>query len=69
VAFGRLHVATHIPAFLERYPQVEVELATSDAFVDLVEAGLDLAIRVGELSDPSLIARRIGTTRRVTVAS
>ena len=69
VAFGRLHVATRMPAFLDRYPQVDVELAMSDGFVDLVEAGLDLAIRVGDLSDPSLIARRIGTTRRVTVAS
>jgi DNA-binding transcriptional LysR family regulator len=54
-----------MPAFLERYPDVEIELAMSDAFVDLVEAGLDLAIRVGDLVDPSLIARRIGTTRRV----
>lgn len=69
VAFGRLHVATRIPAFLDRYPDVEIELAMSDAFVDLVETGLDLAIRIGDLSDPSLIARRIGTTRRVTVAS
>ena len=69
VAFGRLHVAPRMPAFLDRYPQVDVELAMSDGFVDLVEAGLDLAIRVGDLSDPSLIARRIGTTRRVTVAS
>ena len=69
VAFGRLHVAPRVPAFLDRYPDVDVELAMSDAFVDLVEAGLDLAIRIGDLSDPSLIARRIGTTRRVTVAS
>lgn len=69
VAFGRLHVAPRIPAFLARYPDVEVELLMNDAFVDLVGEGLDLAIRVGDLSDPSLIARRIGTTRRVTVAS
>ena len=69
VAFGRLHVAPRMPAFLARYPEVEVELAMNDAFVDLVGEGLDLVIRVGMLEDPSLIARRIGTTRRVTVAS
>ena len=69
VAFGRLHVAPRIHTFLERYPGVEVELLMNDAFVDLVGEGLDLAIRVGDLADPSLIARRIGTTRRVTVAS
>ena len=69
VAFGRLHVAPRMPAFLERHPEVEVELVMNDAFVDLVGEGLDLAIRVGELADPALIARRIGTTRRVTVAA
>ncbi len=69
VAFGRLHVAPRIPAFLDRNPEVEIELVMNDAFVDLVGEGLDLAIRVGDLADPSLIARRIGTTRRVTVAS
>ena len=69
VAFGRMHVAPRIPAFLKRFPEVEVQLLMNDAFVDLVGEGLDLAIRVGDLVDPTLIARRIGTTRRVTVAS
>jgi DNA-binding transcriptional LysR family regulator len=69
VAFGRMHVAPRIPAFLERHPQAAVELAMNDAFVDLVGEGLDLAIRVGDLVDPSLVARRIGIARRVTVAA
>ena len=69
VAFGRLHVAPRLPAFFDQYPEVEIELSMSDAFVDLVGEGLDLVVRVGMLQDPSLIARRIGTTRRVTVAS
>ncbi|MDB5398766.1 MAG: hypothetical protein QOD93_2828 [Acetobacteraceae bacterium] len=69
VAFGRLHVAPRMPAFLTQYPEVEIELSMNDAFVDLVGEGLDLVVRVGMLEDPSLIARRIGTTRRVTVAS
>jgi DNA-binding transcriptional LysR family regulator len=69
VAFGRLHLAPRLPRFLDRFPEVEVELVMNDAFVDLVGEGIDLAIRVGDLVDPALIARRIGTTRRVTVAS
>ena len=69
VAFGRLHVAPYVGAFLRRFPDVEVELSMDDAFVDLVGHGLDLAVRIGDLGDPSLIARRIGTTRRVTVAA
>ncbi len=69
VAFGRLHVAPRIPSFLAQYPDVEIDLSMTDAFVDLVGAALDLVVRVGMLEDPSLIARRIGLTRRVTVAS
>jgi DNA-binding transcriptional LysR family regulator len=69
VAFGRLHVAPRMPRFLELNPEVQVELVMSDNFVDLVGEGIDLAVRVGEIADPTLIARRIGTTRRVTVAS
>ncbi len=69
VAFGRLHLAPRLPRFLEQFPEVEVELLMNDAFVDLVGEGIDLAVRVGDLVDPTLIARRIGTTRRVTVAA
>jgi DNA-binding transcriptional LysR family regulator len=69
VAFGRLHVTPLIPSFLGRYPSVGVELVMNDGFVDLVGEGLDLAVRVGNLADPSLVARPIGMTRRVTVAA
>ena len=69
VAFGRLHVAPYMPRFLDAHPDVNVDMMMTDAFVDLVSEGLDMAIRVGDLVDPSLIARRIGTTRRVTVAA
>ena len=67
--FGRLHVAPRMPSFLEMNPEVQVELVMSDNFVDLVGEGIDLAVRIGEIVDPALIARRIGITRRVTVAS
>ena len=69
VAFGRLHVASRMARFLALHPEVEVELLMTDAFVDPVAEGLDLVVRVGMLEDPTLIARRIGTTRRATVAS
>ncbi|MGB8397982.1 LysR family transcriptional regulator [Bradyrhizobium sp.] len=69
VVFGRLHVVPRLPPFLGRFPDVAVDLVMSDTFTDLAEQGIDLAIRVGEISDPGLIAKRIGLVRRVTVAS
>ncbi|MBY0610561.1 MAG: LysR family transcriptional regulator [Beijerinckiaceae bacterium] len=67
--FGRLHVVPQLPAFCSRYPDITVETLVSDRFVDLIEEGVDLAIRIGVLADSTLIARRIGATQRVTVAS
>jgi DNA-binding transcriptional LysR family regulator len=67
--FGRLHVAPLLAHFVARHPKVSVELILSDRFVNLVEEGHDLAIRIGYLPDSQLIARRFGETRRVLVAS
>lgn len=69
VAFGRLHVVPRVASLLRRHPDLRLDLVLSDSFVDLVEEGIDLAIRVGEVTSPDLIAQRIGETRRVTVAS
>lgn len=69
VVFGRLHIVPRLPAFLARFQDVAVDLAMSDTFTDLAEQGIDLAIRVGEITDPGLIVKRIGIVRRVTVAS
>ncbi len=69
VVFGRLHIVPRLPAFLTRFPDVAIELVMSDTFTDLVEHGIDVAIRVGEVTDPGLIAKRIGIVRRITVAS
>lgn len=69
VAFGRLHVVPRMANLLARYADLKLDLVLSDQFVDLVEEGVDLAIRVGEVTSPDLIAQRIGETRRVTVAS
>jgi DNA-binding transcriptional LysR family regulator len=67
--FGRLHVAPLLARFVARHPQVTVELDLSDRFVNLVEEGHDLAIRIGHLPDSQLVARRFGETRRCVVAS
>lgn len=69
VAFGRLHLAPRMRGLLDRYPGLRIELVMSDGFVDLVEHGLDLAVRIGELTDGALVARRLGTTARVTVGA
>lgn len=69
VVMGRLHVIPRLPRFLAAHPDVAVDLVMGDGFADMVGEGIDLAIRVGELTDPGLVARRIGTTRRVVVAT
>lgn len=66
---GRLHVLPRLPQFLERHPDVSVELVLGDGFTDLVEQGIDLALRVGVLEDPGLVARRIGLSRRIVAAT
>lgn len=68
-AFGRLHIAPLVPQYLSRYPRVKLSLNLSDSMVDIVNAGYDVAVRIGELKDSSLIARTLGRDRRVVVAT
>jgi DNA-binding transcriptional LysR family regulator len=67
--FGRLHVASLMSDFLAKYPAVTGELALSDRMANLVEEGIDAAVRIGALEDSSNVARQVGATRRVVVAS
>jgi len=67
--FGRLHVAPVMCEYLARYPAVIGELALSDRVAHLVEDGIDAAVRIGALDDSSLVARKVGETRRVLVAA
>ncbi|QWG17938.1 LysR family transcriptional regulator [Bradyrhizobium sediminis] len=69
VGFGRLHVSPVMSAYLLRYPEVSGELRLSDRIVNLVEDGIDLAVRIGHLADSSLVARHVGEMRRIVVAS
>lgn len=68
-AFARLHVMPFIPDFLERYPDIRLDVGLSDIRVDLVSVGVDAAIRIGPMLDSSLIARRLAPHRRVVCAS
>jgi len=69
VLFGRRHVAPLVTTFLDRFPEIRVELVLHDRHLDLIEEGLDVAVRIGSLSDSSLLVRRVGEVRRVVVAS
>ena len=68
-SFGHLHVAPLVPRFVQRYPAVRLALSLSDRFVRVIEEGFDLAVRIGELADSSLAARRLAPNRRVVCAS
>ena len=68
-SFGHKHIAPLIPPFAARYPKIELALSLSDRTVNMVEEGFDLAIRIGELQDSSLAARKLAPNRRVVCAS
>lgn len=68
-SFGRVQIASRLSGFLELYPEVSVDLQLNDENVDLVSAGIDVAVRIGELKDSGLIARQIGLTRRRVFAA
>ncbi len=69
MSFGFLHLAGALPDFLALYPEVSVDVAMSDRFVDLVEEGFDVAVRIGEMQDTSLIARKLAPVRIAICAS
>ncbi|MFM2280367.1 MAG: hypothetical protein RLZZ444_2598, partial [Pseudomonadota bacterium] len=68
-SFGRMHIAPHLKTFFDLYPSVTVHLVLSDAFQDIVAEGFDLAIRIAELDDSSLVARRLAPVRRILCAA
>lgn len=68
-AFSRLHIAPHLPAFLSRYSDIEIEMHLTDNFVDIIRDGFDVAIRIGELRDSSLVARKLAADNRVLCAA
>jgi DNA-binding transcriptional LysR family regulator len=69
IVFGRLHMLPIIGAFLKAYPEIDVRLTLADRVVSLLEEHVDVALRIGELRDTSLVATRVGALRRVVCAS
>jgi DNA-binding transcriptional LysR family regulator len=69
IVFGRLHVLPVAVDFLRAYPEVDVRLFLADHVVNLLEGRIDLAVRIGDLPDSSLVASRVGLIRRVVCGS
>ncbi len=67
--FGRRHVAPLVPRFIELHPELEISLNLSDRIVDIVNEGVDCAVRVGDLPDSNLISVRLADNRRLCVAA
>ena len=68
-AFGRTYILPYLDDFLSTYPDIKIDLIFGDKYTDLGKEGIDLAIRIGPLEDSSLIAKKIGSSPRVVVAS
>ena len=69
IVFGRLHVLPIALAFLKAYPDVDLRLALLDRISDMIEEGIDVALRIAHLADSSLIAARVGAVKLVTCAA
>ncbi|HIJ38544.1 MAG TPA: LysR family transcriptional regulator, partial [Rhodospirillaceae bacterium] len=69
MSFSILHLAPLLPIFLERFPQLDLDLAMNDRIINLIEEGFDVAIRIGKLEDSSLICRQLAPARLAVCAS
>ena len=69
VTFARIHVIPCLPAFLAEHPALDIDVVLDDRNIDLIEAGVDLALRMGDLADSALTARKIGQSRRRVVGT
>ena len=67
--FGRLHIVPVVAEFLARYPEIEINLVLTDRIMHLMDEHVDVAVRIGELPDSSLMATNVGKVRRVVCAS
>jgi DNA-binding transcriptional LysR family regulator len=67
--FSRLHIAPYLTDFLNKFPEIELDVHLTDDFVDIISRGFDVAIRIGELQDSSLVQKKLATDHRVIVAA
>ena len=68
-SFGRMHIAPHLKAFFDLYPDLRIQLTLTDEFQDIVAEGFDLAIRIAELDDSSLVAKKLAPVKRILCAT
>ncbi|PPD28485.1 MAG: LysR family transcriptional regulator [Hyphomicrobium sp.] len=68
-SFSRLHIGPYLAEFLARYPEIELDFHLTDNFVDIIRDGFDVAIRIGELQDSSLVARKLAPDKRIICAA
>ncbi len=68
-SFGRMHIAPSLPRFMDAHPGLVLDIVLTDEFTDIVADGFDLAIRIGELVDTSLVARKLAPVRRILCAA
>jgi len=69
VCFGRLHIMRQLDRFLDKHPELEIDMVLDDRPINLVEEGIDVAFRSGSLADSTLVARKIGQARRLVMAT
>lgn len=69
MSFGIMHLAKWLPEFLEQFPDISVDFSLDDRKLELIEPGFDISIRISELSDSSMAARRLGPCNHIVVAS
>ncbi|MEA2959474.1 MAG: hypothetical protein QOJ58_5377 [Alphaproteobacteria bacterium] len=69
VCFGRLHIMRQLDRFLEKHPELEIDMVLDDRPINLVEEGIDVAFRSGSLADSTLVARKLGQARRLVMAT
>lgn len=68
-SFARLHLTPFLPSFAQKYPEIQLEMHVTDMFCDLVRDGYDIAVRIGELPDSSLVARKLCSDKRILCAA
>ena len=67
--FARLHIIPHLPKFMADHPDLEIDVVLDDRFIDLIEQGIDLSLRMGSLTDSGLVAQKLATGRRSVIAT
>ncbi|MDE1996105.1 MAG: LysR family transcriptional regulator [Rhizobiaceae bacterium] len=69
VTFASLHIVPHLPAFLSAHPELEMEVILDDEKIDLIEEGIDISLRMGDLADSTLTARKLAQARRLVIGA